>query len=47
VQRNARKRYAEIPDLNPRRDDSGGREVEVRDLAIYEQLVGSDLREAV
>jgi transposase len=46
VLRNARKRYAELSDLSPRRDDSGGREVEVRDLAIYEQLVGSDLREA-
>ena len=46
VLRNARKRYAELSDLSPRRDESCGREVEVRDLAVYEQLVGPDLREA-
>ena len=46
VLRNARKRYAEVSDLNRSSDDGGGREVEVRDLAIYEQLFESDLREA-
>jgi len=46
VLRNARKRYAEVPGANGRSDDGGGREVQVRDLAIYEQLVGTDLREA-
>ncbi|HEU5283053.1 MAG TPA: hypothetical protein VFU53_04520 [Burkholderiales bacterium] len=46
VVRNARKRYAETSDLNRGSDDGGAREVQVRDLAIYEQLVGSDLREA-
>ena len=46
VLRNARKRYAQGADLSPHRDDSGGREVEVRDLALYEQLFESELREA-
>jgi transposase len=46
VLRNARKRYAELSERSARRDSSDGREVEVRDLAVYEQLVGSDRREA-
>jgi transposase len=36
--RNARKRYAELPAPNGRAADTG-RDVEVRDLAIYEQLM--------
>jgi hypothetical protein len=43
--RNARQRYAEAPTLNVRVLDTG-RDVEVRDLAVYEQLFGDDLREA-
>ena len=46
VVRNARKRYAELASRNPRSDDSGAREVEVRDLAIYEQLLTANRREA-
>ena len=46
VVRNARKRYAELASRSPRSDQSSGREVEVRDLAIYEQLLAVDLREA-
>ena len=42
--RNARKRYAE-PGEAERRTDTG-REVEVRDLAVYEQLLGSELEVA-
>lgn len=43
--RNARKRYAELPDEAQRRTDTG-REVEVRDLAVYEQLLGTELEVA-
>jgi hypothetical protein len=46
VLRNARKRYAQLSEFDGGADHSAGREVEVRDLAIYEQLVGADLREA-
>jgi hypothetical protein len=43
--RNARKRYAEMPGQAERRVDTG-REVEVRDLAVYEQLLGTELEVA-
>jgi transposase len=42
--RNSRKRYAEPGEVE-RRDESG-REVEVRDLAVYEQLLGTELEVA-
>jgi hypothetical protein len=45
--RNARKRYAEVPGINTRRSDhNSGREVEVRDLSVYEQVLEPALREA-
>jgi hypothetical protein len=44
--RNARKRYAEVPSINTCSDHSGGREVEVRDLSVYEQVLEPALREA-
>jgi transposase len=43
--RNARQRFAELPAPSMRVAQSD-RDVEVRDLAIYEQLLGSELREA-
>jgi hypothetical protein len=43
--RNARKRYAELPVEVERLTDTG-REVEVRDLAVYEQLLGTELEVA-
>jgi hypothetical protein len=46
--RNARKRYGEPAELPmiARREADEGREVEVRDLAVYDRLVGSELVEA-
>jgi len=43
--RNARKLYAELADEVQRQTDTG-REVEVRDLAVYEQLLGTELEVA-
>ena len=43
--RNARKRYAELPSINTRSDHNSGREVEVRDLNVYEQVLEPALRE--
>jgi len=43
--RNARKRYAELAGEVEGRSDTG-REVEVRDLAVYEQLLGTELEVA-
>jgi transposase len=43
--RNARRRYAELAEEAQRRTDTG-REVEVRDLAVYEQLLGTELEVA-
>lgn len=43
--RNARKRYAELP-VRHERALERAREVEVRDLGIYEQLLGTELEAA-